>query len=482
MVRLEMSTPHRKYNVSRFPALHLSPRLRVASATVPGPVRVFAYMWLLAGLAPGADDPPIRFSRDVAPILQRRCVGCHGEDLSEGSYRLDSFAALKRSGDSGVPTVLPADSTASELWRRITSSDETERMPSDADPLPDAEVEIIRSWIDQGAEFDGVDVRADLATLIPISQHPAAPTIYPHAAPLAALCFSPDGQHILAGGYHEVTIWDISTGSLVRRMGNLEQRTLDLDFTSDGSLLIVAGGTPGISGEVRILDFRSGEAREVLPRERKLLRTAQSSPDGQKIAVGSSTGNVSIWQLTPLTRLHLLPAHSDWCNAVRWNHDGTQLVTVGRDKSCKLFETAGGQRQVTYAGHKANVRAVMFHPHEPLIYSADAGGTVHRWNVSDGKQNKSVWSGHHEIYALERIHGRLLAGTTKPSVLEFVLDEEQQQQAFPDFPDWVTSLAVHHDARRWACGTHAGTVHVFDLGTSRPIAEFLAYPRQHTSP
>ena len=99
----------------------------------------------------------ISFNRQVRPILADICFNCHGPDAAatEGSLRLDEFERAILAGDSGEHAIVPGDSQASELMRRIRDSD---------DPMPPAEfekqltakqIETLGSWIDQGAKFEG---------------------------------------------------------------------------------------------------------------------------------------------------------------------------------------------------------------------------------------------------------------------------------------------------------------------------------------
>jgi len=93
----------------------------------------------------------VDFNSDVRPILNGKCIACHGGVKRSGGFgvlfREDALAI----GESGRPGIVPGDADASELIRRITHPDPTERMPHDADPLRDEELEILRRWIELGA-------------------------------------------------------------------------------------------------------------------------------------------------------------------------------------------------------------------------------------------------------------------------------------------------------------------------------------------
>src|SRR5262245_34793476 len=106
---------------------------------------------LAQGKQDGAPAPKVDFVRDVQPIFKASCVECHGAKKPKASFRLDSKAhALK--GGIGGKAILPGKGAESPLIKLLLSTDADERMPRKADPLPKAKIELLRAWIDQGAE------------------------------------------------------------------------------------------------------------------------------------------------------------------------------------------------------------------------------------------------------------------------------------------------------------------------------------------
>ena len=100
----------------------------------------------------------IDFTRDVRPILSDKCFTCHGPDEGkrEGGFRLDVVESALEEADSGDRPIVPGDLDASQIYQRLIIDDEDLRMPpvEVEKPLTPAEVETIRLWIDQGAEFE----------------------------------------------------------------------------------------------------------------------------------------------------------------------------------------------------------------------------------------------------------------------------------------------------------------------------------------
>jgi len=110
---------------------------------------------LFAGAAHEQPDLPlVDFAREVRPILAQKCFGCHGPDDAqrEGDLRLDTRDGLLAARDDYF-IVVPGETKDSELWHRLT--DEIDPMPpKDAgEPLTEEELEVIKGWIEQGAEW-----------------------------------------------------------------------------------------------------------------------------------------------------------------------------------------------------------------------------------------------------------------------------------------------------------------------------------------
>lgn len=94
----------------------------------------------------GAHEP-VSFSAEVMPILERRCWECHSEQNTELGLRLDSYEGIMAGSDYGT-VVEPGDPDGSLLIDMVESGD----MPEEGDPVPPEELEVIKTWIAEGAQ------------------------------------------------------------------------------------------------------------------------------------------------------------------------------------------------------------------------------------------------------------------------------------------------------------------------------------------
>ena len=135
-------------------------------------------MVLIASSVSGAE---VDFSRDIRPVLSDICFQCHGPDESQrqGDLRLDTQAGLFSETD-GRRIIVPGQPAQSELYRRIASDDPDERMPPPESKrhLSPSQMELIRQWIEQGAQW-----RQHWSFVTPV--RPRLPTLAKPQAPVA---------------------------------------------------------------------------------------------------------------------------------------------------------------------------------------------------------------------------------------------------------------------------------------------------------
>jgi len=103
-------------------------------------------------------NQPVRFNRDIRPILSETCFHCHGPD-EEGrraDLRLDVVEATKPDKDGWQP-IVPGDADASEVWYRIITDDKDELMPPPEShmELTAEQKQLLKRWIEEGAEYEG---------------------------------------------------------------------------------------------------------------------------------------------------------------------------------------------------------------------------------------------------------------------------------------------------------------------------------------
>src|SRR5437870_5705398 len=108
-------------------------------------------------LPPASDKKDVTYAKDIKPIFDKSCIGCHGTEKQKGKLRLDSLAAALKGGQDGK-VIEPGDSANSILVHNVAHiGDEDDYMPPPDNkdkipPLTKDQIGLIRAWIDQGAK------------------------------------------------------------------------------------------------------------------------------------------------------------------------------------------------------------------------------------------------------------------------------------------------------------------------------------------
>jgi hypothetical protein len=98
-------------------------------------------------------DDPVDYNTEVKPLLNKKCISCHGGVKRKGGFSLLFRQEALDTTESGKPAIIPGDPNGSEMIRRLTDSDPDERMPYHEEPLEKEEIDILRRWIREGARW-----------------------------------------------------------------------------------------------------------------------------------------------------------------------------------------------------------------------------------------------------------------------------------------------------------------------------------------
>lgn len=465
---------------------------KVQSVIRPAPtikqitLSLIAVIYLLTTAAPqgiadeNTDGHQVSFSKDIAPMLLRRCVSCHGEKKAESNYRLDTFALLQKAGDFDLNPVTPGDVDDSEILRLVSSTDPDERMPRGSDPLSEQQISLIRTWIEQGATYDGESPDQPLSAVIPRPKHPTPPETYPTSMPITALMFHQN--ELIASGHHELTIWNVESGELTNRIGGFGERILGMALSPDGTTLAVASGAPARQGEVRLIHPTDGAEVQWIGSFSGVSYDVAFSPDGSKLAIACEDRTIRIVEAATGTEIRTIENHSDWVTVVAWNPEGTLVVSGSRDKTAKVFEVETGKLRISYSGHGNPVFGVAFHPDGKQILSAGGDNKIHIWNLEDGKKTAEVAGYSGNVYQVLLADGNIYSTSADKTARQHQLDNREQKHVFGDHSDWVFALALDSNNQRLATGCYDGQIRIWNLADGSATLSFVAAPGTNSPP
>jgi WD40 repeat protein/mono/diheme cytochrome c family protein len=276
----------------------------------------------------------VSYYREVRPVFQQHCQGCHQPAKPLGGFIMTEFAELLKKGNSDKPGVVPGKPELSHLVEQITPHGAKKpSMPKGQDPLIPHEVELITKWVAQGAKDDTPPSAREVVD----ADHPPAYVLPPV---ISALAYSPDGQLLAVSGYHEVVVHKADGSEVVARLVGLSERIQSLAFSPDGTLLAVAGGSPCRFGEIQVWEVAKKKLKLSLSVTFDTLYGVSWSPDGSKIAFGCADNTVRAIDSGTGQQVLYQGTHDDWVLGTAFSTDGEYLVSVSRDRSMRLTEVA----------------------------------------------------------------------------------------------------------------------------------------------
>ncbi len=314
----------------------------------------------------------VSYYRVVRPILQANCQGCHQPAKAKGSYVMTEFKRLLGGGDNEGAAVVPGHAEQSALVKMVTPHDGEVRMPKGKNPLPDPDVALIATWIQQGAVDDTpADAKRHYDT-----EHPPQ---YSRPPVISSLDFSPDGKLLAVAGFHEVLLYEQDGSELAGRLIGLSERVQSVRFSPDGQWLAVAGGDPARLGEIQVWDVAKRKLAYSAPLSYDTLYGVSWSPDSKLIGFGCPDNTVRALEAASGKQVEQMGSHSDWVMCTTFSVKGDHIISGGRDMSVKLTEIATQRfidnvTSITPGALKGGVLALATHPSLEQIVAAGSDG------------------------------------------------------------------------------------------------------------
>ena len=413
------------------------------------------------GQAPARVDR-LSFRQHVAPVLVKKCLGCHNELKASGGLSMATFAALKRGGKMAGETILrPGDPDGSSLIESVREG-AAPRMPYKLPPLTQVEIATLSRWVKEGAEFDGPSAsQTPLGSLVDrLAGLPKVALKVPVAAPIASVAFSQDGRVLAAAVGRQVVVFDSESGKIVATLGDHPGPVNSVRFSNDRSSLIAAGGRAGLFGSVTIWDRSKRERRLELKGHADSILSAVLNADGKVLATAGYDKQVLIWDLSRGTLIRSLKDHSDAVYGLAFSPDGKTLASCAADRTVKLWDWATGKRKETLSESTSELYSLAFTPDGSRLLSAGVDRSIRIWRLDRGgvRLERSVFAHDAPIVRLAvSADGRMLASSAEDRTLRlWNLDNMTPQSTVPNQADWVQGLAFSPDNRRLALGRYDG--------------------------
>lgn len=443
-------------------------------------------MGLTSSIRSAEEAPaPVSYYRQVRPLIQRQCSGCHQPAKAGGNLILTDFAAFQKGGENGTGFV--AGQPDNSLLIQYVSGDKPE-MPRGADPLKAEQVALLRRWIQEGAKDDTPAAARDTVS----ADHPP---VYSTPPVITALSYSPDSQLLAVSGYHETLLHQADGGSLVARLVGRSSKITSVRFSPDGKSLAVLGGAPALFGEVQLWDVADKKLKQSVAISFDTLFGASFSDDSSQLAFGSFDNKARVLNVTDGKVIMSMDAHSDLVFATTFSLKNDHLISVSRDMSMKLTEIKTAQfidniSSITPGALKGGIMSVQRHPKEEQVLIGGADGEPKLYKIFR-TQARQIGDDFNKIRAYPKMSGRIYSVQFNADGSQFVVgasdattgsariyktDDGAMLHELAGHKAGVFAVAFRPDGKQVATGGLDGNVRLFDVATGQLVKEFLPVP------
>lgn len=280
-----------------------------------------------------------------------------------------------------------------------------------------------------------------------------------HKGPVFCARFTPDGRHVVSGGYdRRILIWEpeavvefdfrnlaeglAPTETTYQELTGHTDTVRSIRFSKDGSLIVSSGR----DNTVRVWDIGSEKSIRTFRGHGSAVAAAEFSADGRWILSAGSDGQAKRWSLDGDDEIQTLQGrrlagHTNAVLGASFSPDGQQVVTASQDRYAKSWSAESGDvTRAFFEGHQFLSSSVVFMPDGRRLITSAMDNTARVWDLASGT----------EVFSL--------SGTGRKA-----------------------AVAASPDGRWIVTGSDQSTVKLWDAGNGKLVREFTGHAHEVTA-
>ncbi|MFO0877980.1 MAG: c-type cytochrome domain-containing protein [Gemmataceae bacterium] len=449
-------------------------------------------------------DGPVTFKDHIQPILRKHCLSCHNPDKARSDFNVASYQAVMAGGASGE--AVKAGSPDQSLLYRLSTHMAEPKMPPKG-KIPDAELALVRKWIEGGAPETSAGAaraairRVDIDPVTISKGKPAGPPPMPaklaevtltrtaRAHPVTAMATSPWAPLLAVAGHEQVLLYNTETLKLLGSLPFPERIPHVLKFSRNGKWLLAAGGRGASAGKVVLWDVTTGKRITEIGDEADVILAADISPDHKLVALGGPGKLIKVHDTATGELRYKIKKHTDWLTALEFSPDGELLATGDRNGGVYVWEAASGGIVFTLGDHKDAITQLSWRADSKMLASSSEDGRVILWFAEDGfptrtitahagrsASNPRATTSSPGVLFVQYARNGQLATCGRDSTARLWKADGSQAARLEGFTDIPTRVVFSHDEDRLFVGDYTGTIRVWSIKGNKFVGEISTNP------
>lgn len=445
-------------------------------------------------LAQDKEKAKVTFQDQALTVFRNRCNSCHNADKQKGGLNLESYTTAMAGGSSGK-VIEPGDPDGSTLLGLVMQTDEP-KMPPMSAKIPDAEIAIIKAWIEGGAlENSGskaavaakpkFEFKLDPNSIGKPAGEPAMPQIglstepvvlSPRGTAITAVATSPWAPLIAVGAHKQVLLYHAETGRLMAVFPFAEGFVYSLRFSRNGDLLVAGGGRGGQNGLAVAWEVKTGKRVFEVGKEYDVVLAADISPDQGLVAIGGPSKMVRVYNTADGSLAFEMKKHTEWVTALEFSPDGVLLASGDRNGGLIVWEGQTGREFYDLRGHSARISDISWRIDSNVVASSSEDGSVRLWEMQNGNQIKS-WGAHGggTLSVAFAKDGQIIT-TGRDRMTRLWDGNGGKKRDFEAFADLALTGRATHDSTKVVGADYLGEIRVWNVADGSRYMTLLSNP------
>ncbi len=203
------------------------------------------------------------------------------------------------------------------------------------------------------------------------------------------------------------------------------------------------------------------------------------SPDGERLAIADSNGEIRIWDLVTGQSMLVIKAHDAWVWSIAFSPDGCLLASASDDNTVKIWNPKTGQEIHTITAHTYSVLSVAFTPDGRYLASSSDDRTIRLWQIGETICEYQTWHNTHDcrVWALTfSLDGKTLASSSEDSTVKlWQVETGDCLQTLAGHTHWIRGIAFHPTENIIASGSHDSKIKLWDIETGICLKTLTAH-------